>query len=808
MARTARFDLIFGARDNTRGPLRSANRGLRQLGQNAQGVGRLLTGALAITGIGVGVRGIQQLSDQYVILSNRVRLFTNSQQEASQVQNELFNLSNRTRASVEATAQVYQRLAQANQTLGLSQREILTVTENINQAVRVSGVEAASATQALIQLGQGIASGQLRGQELNSVLEQTPRVAQQIADTLGIGIGQIRQAAIEGRVTSDVIIEAFTNAGKLNEEFDRLGITFGEAFVVIRNEALRAIGSVQELGGNVSGLATFVRDVGTTFVRFLGSAAINILVELKVQTADWVNLLGLVPEGLARINALLPQLDGGGTVFERILSFFRDLPANVEFAASVLGVQFGRSIQLLKAEFDELAAVARFTFDIISNPTSIVGATRELKQELIDINEQRTQANVIADEAIDAAGLQLDFSRRANAEERLRLNNLKEQQQILRDTNADSLLDTVGTLGTEITPTINKDALAKETREAAAFVKANFEEILATGDTSILGDNALNIEAFESQLQDRLNASKRFTTSEIEQERTKQQGILNELQLGLEQRLITEEEFNQRRAQVLENFIGNLEGIQLPDTSDISASGGAASIFNLIPGLAGGDQADKLQEELNVLQEAFDARLELIRGFSEQLSQLGVDSATLEVELEAQRQRELSRIEQRGISERARQRTQDINNKLSAARDFARAIITITGTQNETLFRIQQAASIAIAIINTARAVTEALPNFPLAAAVAAAGAAEIATIASASIGGGGSRGSTSIGGSGSIGETQDTDGVIDTNPVQAGQEVNIVLEGSGFSRDDIRDLLEEINEATGDGTTIRSTFT
>lgn len=811
MARTSTFNVIFGAKDNTRGAFGSVNRNLRSLGSNAQAATRVLGSALAFTGVALGVKGIQQLSDDYTVLNNRVRLFTNSNAEAAAVQKELFDLSNRTRSSVSATTEVYQRLAQANSTLGLSQKEILTVTENINKAVRVSGVEASSARQALIQLGQGIASGQLRGQELNSVLEQTPRVAQQIANELGVGIGQIRDLAIEGKITSDVIISAFTNVGTLNEEFSRLGITFGEAFTVIQNEALRAVGEISSLAGGSKNAANAIRDLGTNLIRAFTGIVLDSIVIIKTETAQWLSLLREIPKGVNDLKASfgsLTNIDG----LEKFSDIFANLPANIRFAVTAVRSE-------LVASFDTLVERARtaneqirtiFTFDLSQGGFS--GLADEL--ERIGTQGEKNLASVekLKVLQIDQAGLERDFAVRANDEQKLRLQNERQLLVSLRDQNRERLLalQAGGASGQSNLPvaTLNETEQRDRLREAAKFVKENFEEILQTQDISILGGDQLNLDEFNKTLEKRLEASKRFTTSEIDQEREKQQGILNELNLGLEQRLLTEEDFNSRRQQLLETALSSLSEIEIPN----SGESGNGSIFSLIPGLGSGDQADRLQTELDNLQSYFEDYVRTVQENAAILNEVGIDAGNLEIQAEQQKQEELKRIEKRGIDARRKQKLDDARNGLSAARDFARALITITDTQNRTLFNIQKAASLALAVINTAEAVSEALPNFPLAAAVAAAGAAEIATIASTTIGGGsGSRGGVGGTGTGSSDQFlgQETDGFIDANPASGPrQEVNITIEGNAFSGDQIRELLEEINEQIGDGTTITPAFT
>ena len=126
----------------------------------------------ALLGIGgtLVVRQLAQLADSYTNIQNRLRVVTTGTGELVAVTESLFGISNRTRVEFEATAQIYQRLAAASADLGSSQKELLDFTESLNQAVTISGATAEEAQGALIQLSQGIAATELRGQELRSVL--------------------------------------------------------------------------------------------------------------------------------------------------------------------------------------------------------------------------------------------------------------------------------------------------------------------------------------------------------------------------------------------------------------------------------------------------------------------------------------------------------------------------------------------------------------------------------------------------------------------------------------------------------------
>jgi tape measure domain-containing protein len=101
-------------------------------------------------------------------------------------------------------AQIYARL----RPIGLTLEEISTVYNGFNTAAKLSGTTSAEASAAFLQLSQALGTGVLRGEELNSVFEQTPAVVQSIAQVMGVPIGQIRELAKEGKITGDIVLTA------------------------------------------------------------------------------------------------------------------------------------------------------------------------------------------------------------------------------------------------------------------------------------------------------------------------------------------------------------------------------------------------------------------------------------------------------------------------------------------------------------------------------------------------------------------------------------------------------------------------
>ena len=721
----------------------------RAINRNLQAVDAL---AKSAQNLGTSVQGLQAL--QLAAEESGVAFST--------VQNAL----NRFERSVGDAVNGTGRAREAFQQLGTSAQELSTLAPDeafVRLATEISNIENVFERASIAQ--------RIFGQEaknLNVLFNNADgiRDAARFIDELQLGISQIDAGAVE----------------RTNDIFGRLSLAIGGIGQSLAVEVAPVLGVI---GQRFIDAARNAGGFGNVFAGAVESTA-NFLGAFE-RVGDSISLAFLRSQRSAvqtRV-AIIEFSQGIGEAFANI----------PEFIISVFRTAFNFILDKGRETIQGIAGIFRgelpdINFDINLPELEIRSTAEDLRQANIELVNFNSQIR--------------DLERGTGFFE-----GLNADAQKFRDDIAASL-EAVGNIQSNANVDLRLNNVGEQADQAKAMIDAALRERFEAVGISLPVN--VTLDEGNNRLEDRLNELRRSLQSEEQIRAESLQRNLEQLSLAGDQEIATQREIFDLRRQLIQDAVSEIAAIELPNTGDTQASGNAGSIFDLIPGLAGGDQANRLQEELNTLQDAFDQRLELIRAFSDQLSQLGIDSATLEVETEAQRQRELSRIEQRGIQERRRQRIQDINNKLSAARDFARAIITITDNQSKTLFRIQQAASIAIAVVNTAEAVTEVLPDFGRAAAVAAAGAAEIATIASASIGGssgGNSRGVIGSSGGG-FGGNEDTDGFIDPNPASPAnqQTFNIVLEGSGYTQDDIRNLLEELNEATGDGTTFRPTFT
>lgn len=246
--------------------------GSKQAAANISGIGRAATGsekalgllktALAAVGVGALVKQYVDLSNTYQTLQNRIRLVTSSQQEQVAVTRELLDVSNSTFTSLRDTTELYARLAFNTRNLGLTQQEVLDVTKSLNQAVILSGAGAREASNAIIQLSQGLASGTLRGDELRSVLEQLPFVADVIAESLEVDRSALRRLGAEGEITSEKIVRGLQAAApRIQAEFQNITPTIGQAFQVLQNQFLAAVGEFNNATGASAGFAQTILDI-------------------------------------------------------------------------------------------------------------------------------------------------------------------------------------------------------------------------------------------------------------------------------------------------------------------------------------------------------------------------------------------------------------------------------------------------------------------------------------------------------------------------------------------------------------------
>lgn len=258
--------------------IRVIKRRLDELGESAnratRGVFLLQRALFVIGGFGI-VRSLAAQADALTNLENRLRLTTSSSVELQEVQTELFAIARRSRADLNGVAQTYTRTALSAKALGRSQSEVLQFTESVTKAAVLSGASTREINASLIQLGQGIASNRLGGDELRSILEQLPLVADIIAKQLGVTRGQLRELGSEGKITGDVILDAFKNAkDEIDALFANTQPTIEQAFTVAKTNFLEFLDTFDDATGASAKLANAIIFVSERIDILVRSAAV------------------------------------------------------------------------------------------------------------------------------------------------------------------------------------------------------------------------------------------------------------------------------------------------------------------------------------------------------------------------------------------------------------------------------------------------------------------------------------------------------------------------------------------------------
>lgn len=230
--------------------------GMSAFGDQVSTAKTQLLAFLSINWVAGKVQEIVQIADAWNMMGARLKLATAGQNEFVVAQKALFEIAQRIGVPIQEVSTLYGKLQQAVRMLGGEQKDALTITESISQALRLSGASATEAQSALLQFGQALASGMLRGEEFNSVVENSPRLAQALADGLNVPIGRLRKLAEEGRLTADVVVNALmSQKDKLAAEYAQLPATVAQAFQRLQNAFGQWVSQVDAATGIAKKLA-------------------------------------------------------------------------------------------------------------------------------------------------------------------------------------------------------------------------------------------------------------------------------------------------------------------------------------------------------------------------------------------------------------------------------------------------------------------------------------------------------------------------------------------------------------------------
>ncbi|HHH1753670.1 TPA: tape measure protein [Yersinia enterocolitica] len=228
----SRLDQMEGKFDSTAKSVERAEKSMFSLSRVATSLATALS-----------VQQVAEYGNAWVTVSNKLVNAVRANEDLFTVTNRVFDISQDTRAGLEATATLYGRLERATRSAGTSTADLAKLTTTINKGLVVSGATAEEASSTMIQLSQALASGVLRGEEFNSISENGSRLAVGLADSLGVTVGQLRAMAAEGKLTTDVVVNGLLKqSDAIAKEFGNTVLTMGQAFTVASNNITKFVG--------------------------------------------------------------------------------------------------------------------------------------------------------------------------------------------------------------------------------------------------------------------------------------------------------------------------------------------------------------------------------------------------------------------------------------------------------------------------------------------------------------------------------------------------------------------------------------
>ena len=259
----------------------------------ASAVKRLAASYLSIQGLKKAV----DLSDGLVSTRARLDRMNDGLQTTQQLETMIYQSAQRSRGNFMDTMGLVSQLGTMAGSAFGNTKEIVQFAEQLNKQLALSGASGQAAQAAILQLEQGLASGVLRGDELNSVMEQAPAIARSIADYLQVDMGKLREMGQQGQLTAAVVKNAmFAAAAETNAEFAKTPMTWAQVWTVASNAAIRALdpllAAINWVANNIQTVVPIVISLGTAF-------------GVLLIAANWTNILAFASEKAAAAQAFL-----------------------------------------------------------------------------------------------------------------------------------------------------------------------------------------------------------------------------------------------------------------------------------------------------------------------------------------------------------------------------------------------------------------------------------------------------------------------------------------------------------------------
>lgn len=323
----------------------------------------------------VSIQGLKKavdLSDSLVSMRARLDRMNDGLQTTQELETMIYQSAQRSRGSFTDTMGLVSQLGTMAGDAFSSSKEIVQFAEQLNKQLRLSGASGSSAQAAILQLEQGLASGVLRGDELNSVMEQAPALAKSIADYMQVSVGELREMGSQGQITADIVKNALFAAAKdTNAEFEKTPMTWAQVWTVASNTAIRALDplltAINWVANNLETIGPIILSIGAAFVVF------ETLTHL---TQVWTIAITVAKAALAFGPQILIIAAIAGAIYGAAKAFIGFAGSAQNAAGMVIGSFATMGAFIINGTivpvYNELVAFANFLANLFNDPVAAV----------------------------------------------------------------------------------------------------------------------------------------------------------------------------------------------------------------------------------------------------------------------------------------------------------------------------------------------------------------------------------------------------------------------------------------------------
>jgi len=315
--------LMIGLGVDTR-RLRDGERALGRLQQAGNKAENALGRMASMLASAFAVSKIIEYADAYTNLQNRLKLVTDSTEALGQATQNVIDIAQNSRQALGATGDLYFKISQNADKLGLSVADVTRVTETFGKTLALSGAGTQQAEAAILQFSQALASGVFRGDEFNSVAENAPAAMDAFSRALGVTKGELRKLAHDGALTADILIQALKEQSEeVDKAFGKTESTISQAFTNLKNNVIVFVGQMNEATGASKDFVSVLDSISSWIE---GGQLFD---DVIYQTKIWGYALDDVSDAFKLLNTWLKSIGvDSDSIFGRVGKSLKTLPTD------------------------------------------------------------------------------------------------------------------------------------------------------------------------------------------------------------------------------------------------------------------------------------------------------------------------------------------------------------------------------------------------------------------------------------------------------------------------------------------------